>query len=273
MERHEGAAAGHIPTMLSCLKEPSLEGLYPGSPEFFAAQKALILGRPLLKRNYDDWYRRLLEDARSAPASGVILELGSGGSYLKSLEPAIVTSDVGPNVADQIIDARRLPFADESLRALLLTHVFHHIPDVDAFFKEAQRALIPGGVISMIEVAHTPFARFFFRHFHHEPYEDACPEWSFAQRDSMMESNQALAWMVFARDRRRFERQYPALAIEKLAFMPWLTYFVSGGVTARYLIPKFMNGLLVGTERLLQPLEPLFSLHWHICVRKKPQGR
>jgi SAM-dependent methyltransferase len=261
--------ASYVLTMLSCLKEPSLVGLSPGTLEFFAAQKALILARPLMKRNYDDWYRRLLEDARSAPASGVILELGSGGSYLKDLEPAIVTSDVGPNVADRVIDARSLPFADESLRALLLTHVFHHIPDVDAFFKEAQRALIPGGVISMIEVAHTPFARFFFRHFHHEPYEDACQEWSFAQRDSMMDSNQALAWMVFARDRCLFERRYPLLAIERLAFMPWLTYLVAGGVTARYLIPKFMTGLFIGTERLLQPLQPVFSLHWHICVRKK----
>jgi SAM-dependent methyltransferase len=270
---HKSVATGRALTMLSCLKEPSLEGLNPGSLEFFAAQKALILGRPLLKRNYDDWYRRLLEDARSAPASGVILELGSGGSYLKSLEPGIVTSDVGPNVADRVIDARKLPFADESLRALLLTHVFHHIPDVDAFFKEAQRTLIPGGVISMIEVAHTPFARFFFRNFHHEPYNDACQEWSFAQRDSMMDSNQALSWMVFVRDRSLFERQYPGLIIEKLAFMPWLTYLLSGGVTARYLIPRFMNGLFVGADRLLQPLEPAFSLHWHICVRKRLKER
>ena len=77
-----------------------------------------------------------------------------------------------------------------------------------------------------------------------------------------------LAWLVFARDRSRFESQYPDLAIEKLAFMPWLTYFVSGGVTARYLIPRFMNGS-GRADRLLQPLEPLFSLHWHICVRKK----
>jgi SAM-dependent methyltransferase len=258
--------------MLSCLKEPSLQGLDPGSPEYFTTQKALILGRPLLKQNYDDWYRRLLEDARSAPANGIILELGSGGSYLKSLEPAIVTSDVVPNVADHVVDARRLPFADESLRALVLTHVFHHIPDVDAFFQEAQRALIPGGVVSMIEVAHTPFARFFFRHFHHEPYEDTCQEWSFAQRDSMLDSNQALAWMVFARDRCQFERRYPALAIEKLAFMPWLTYLVSGGVNARYLVPKCMNGVIMGVERLLRPLEPLCSLYLHICLRKRPKG-
>ena len=273
MSRAAGVTCGSSPSMLSLLEEPSLKGLQPGSRGFFVAQKALLLRRPLLKRNYDGWYRRLLEDARSAPANGVILELGSGGSYLKSLEPAIVTSDVVPGVADQIIDARRLPFADQSLRALLLTQVLHHIPDVDGFFREAQRTLIPGGVISMIEVAHTPFARFFFRRFHPEPYDDTRQEWSFPQRDSMVDANQALSWLVFVRDRSRFERQYPDLAIEKLAYLPWFTYLVSGGVTARYLIPRFMDGSLVSADRLLQSLEPLFSLHWHICVRKRPKER
>ena len=121
----------------------------------------------------------------------------------------------------------------------------------------------------MIEVAHSPFARFFFKHFHHEPYDDTRREWSFAQKDSMMDSNQALAWMVFTRDRAQFESRYPALAIEKLAFMPWFSYLASGGVTARYIIPKFMTGLFIAADWLLQPLEPAFSLHWHICIRKR----
>ena len=97
------------------------------------------------------------------PQSGVMLELGSGGSYLKDLRPSIISSDVVPDVADRVIDGRALPFADNSLQAIFLTHVFHHIPEVDAFLKEAQRTLVPGGVISMIEVAHTPFARFFLK--------------------------------------------------------------------------------------------------------------
>jgi SAM-dependent methyltransferase len=255
--------------MLSLLREPSLDGLKPGSPQFFSAQKALILRRPLLKRCYDDWYRRLLDDARSAPLNGAILELGSGGSYLKTLEPGIITSDVVHGVADRVVDARTLPFPDASLRALLLTHVFHHIPDVDAFLREAQRTLIPGGVISMIEVAHSPFARFFFKNFHHEPYDDAQRAWSFAQNDSMMDSNQALSWIVFARDRPEFESLYPMLSIEKLDSMPWFAYLAAGGVTARYLIPRFMNSLFVGAEWILQPVEPLFSLHWHIRIRKQ----
>lgn len=254
--------------MLGWLKEPSLQGLRPGSAQFFAVQKALILGRPLLKRCYDHWYARLLEDARSAPPGGRWLELGSGGSYLKDLLPAIVTSDLAPGVADQVIDARALPFADVSLSALLLTHVFHHVPDADAFFHEAQRTLLPEGVISMIEVAHTPFARFFFQHFHHEPYADARRQWSFGQSDSMMDSNQALSWIVFARDRVEFERRYPALKIEALELMPWFTYLLSGGVTMRYLVPKSMNPFLIGIERLIAPLDSLFSLHWHIRIRK-----
>ena len=257
--------------MITWLRDRSIKKLRPGSPEFFTVQKTLILNRPLVKRCYDDWYARLLRDAKSVPQSGVMLELGSGGSYLKSLEPSIITSDVEANVADRVIDGRNLPFANNSIQALFLTHVFHHIPDVDAFLKEAQRTLVPGGVISMIEVAHTPFARLFFGNFHHEPYHDGCQEWSFAQKDSMMDCNQALAWMVFVRDRAEFEKRYPALKIERLALIPWFTYFFSGGVTSPYLIPHFMNGLLIGIEKLLEPFAPVFSLHWQICIRKKDE--
>lgn len=253
---------------LAFLKEPQLLGLHPGSPQFFAIQKKVLLERPLMKRCYDEWYRRLLADARSAPPGGLFVELGSGGSYLKDLEPTLVTSDVVPDVADKVIDARNLPFEDASVRALLLTHVFHHIPDVAAFLREAERVLVPGGVISMIEVAHTPFARFFFRNFHHEPYIDERVDWSFSQSDSMMDSNQALAWMVFVRDRHKYEKEFPRLRVEETGWLPWFTYLAAGGVTARYLIPGPLTPLFVGLEWLLSPLTPLCSLHWHIRIRK-----
>lgn len=255
--------------MMSWLKEPQLQGAPPGTARFFALQKAIIHQRPLLKWCYDDWYARLLADARSVTGTGLLVELGSGGSYLKDLEPSIITSDVDAGIADRVIDARQLPFADASVKALFLTHVLHHIPDVSNFFAEAQRVLVPGGVISMIEVSHTPFARFFFRNFHHEPYRDECEEWSFAQNDSMMDSNQALSWMVFDRDRARFKKLYPKLEVGTTEFLPWLGYLLSGGVTMRNLIPGLLNSPIRGMDHLLSPLLPSLALHWHICVRKK----
>ena len=125
-----------------------------------------------------------------------------------------------------------------SLRALFLTHVFHHIPDVERFLREAERVLVPGGVIAMIEVPHTPLARFFFRHFHPEPYDDRAATWAFDQSDAMLDSNQALSWIVFFRDRERFERLFPGLGVDPPGFLPWLGYLVSGGVTRRNLVPR-----------------------------------
>jgi len=255
--------------MLEFLKEPSIKNLVVGSPAFFARQKELIEERPLLKRCYDDWYARLISDVRSVPTQGLLLELGSGGSCLKNVEPAFITSDVVPGVAERMIDACELPFPDESLQAIALTHVLHHIPDLERFFLEAQRTLLPGGVITMIEVAHTPFARFFFQNFHPEPYEDARQEWAFNQQDSMMDSNQALSWMVFVRDRKRFEKLFPELIIEEFSFTPWFTYLISGGVTKRDLIPRLLIPPLLAAEWLFTPLRPLFALHWHIRIRRK----
>ncbi|MDB6019656.1 MAG: methyltransferase type 11 [Pedosphaera sp.] len=254
--------------MLKSLKETSLANYKVGSREYFTAQKQLILSRPLLKWCYDQWYEHLLADARSVPRQGTLLELGSGGSYLKDLKPSVITSDVVAGVADQVVDGRSLPFPDGSVQALFLTHVFHHIPDVGEFLREAQRALVPGGVISMIEVAHTPFARFFFRNFHPEPYRDDPAEWPFAQQDSMMDSNQALSWMVFVRDRRKFEQLYPGLKIETLGFLPWFSYLLAGGVTGRCLVPRSLTGLVRFAEPVMRLCAPIFSLHWHIRVRK-----
>ena len=165
------------------------------------------------------------------------LELGSGGSRLKEFDSRIITSDVSPGIAELVVDARKLPFPDASLHGIFLTHVFHHIPDVSLFLHEAERVLVPGGVIGMIDVAATPFARFFFSHFHPEPFQPKL-NWVFQQNDSMMDSNQALSWIVFERDLARFQREYPGLVLEEKRWLPWLPYLLSGGVTRRDLLPN-----------------------------------
>lgn len=255
--------------MRNSLKDTSLKNIPVGSPEYFAIQKQLIRERPLLKRCYDDWYARLRADAESVPGDGLLVELGSGGSLLDEILPEVITSDVVEGVADRVIDARHLPFDDNSVKALFLTHVFHHIPDVRAFLAEAARALVPGGVISMIEVAHTPLAKWAFENFHPEPYDDKSGAWEFNQADSMMDSNQALSWIVFFRDRDRFRSEFPGFDIEVSAFTPWLSYLLSGGVSKKPLVPRRLSGLVFALEKPVAFLSPLCALHWHIRLRKR----
>ncbi len=252
------------------LQEPSLRGLEMGSPGWFAAQRALLDSKPLLRGCYDDWYRRLIADAASVPldAGGELLELGSGGSYLCTMLPGVITSDVVAGLADRVVDARALPFADGGLRAILLTHCLHHIPEVTRFFAEAERTLVPGGVVSMIEVAHTPLARAVFGHLHPEPYDDQAGDWTFDQTDAMADANQALSWLVFVRDRARFERQHPTLRIDRLALLPWFAYLVSGGVTRRSLLPGALGFVATAVDRMTRPVAGAVALHWHITLRK-----
>jgi SAM-dependent methyltransferase len=254
---------------MSFLHEPRLVGVTVGSPEFFRIQNELIAQRPALRHCYDVWYRTLLDDpaVARAPQDAKFLELGSGGSRLKEHDARIITSDVSPDIAEMVVDARQLPFADGSLHAIFLTHVFHHIPDVSLFLREAERVLVPGGFVGMIDVAATPFARFFFSNFHPEPFSPKL-DWQFAQNDSMMDSNQALSWIVFERDLARFQREHPGLVLEEKRFLPWLPYLLSGGVTRRDVLPRMIVPAIIGTDRLLSGLYPLFALHWFIRLRK-----
>ena len=141
---------------------------------------------------------------------------------------------------------------------------------VAAYGKEsaAQRVLVPGGVISMVEVAHTPFAKFFFSNFHPEPYRDDVTDWAFSQTDAMGDANQALSWVVFFRDRARFQREFPGLVLERWEHLPFLSYLLSGGVTRRNLIPRFLLGGVARLDRLSELASPALALHWHLTVRK-----
>ncbi len=252
------------------LQETRLRGLSLGSAPWFAAQRRLIEEKRLLKHCYDTWYAALLRDEASVPIGnhGILLELGSGGSYLAELRPDVVTSDIVAGLASRVIDARQLPFEDSSVRAIFLTHALHHIPQVEVFFAEAQRVLVPGGVVAMIEVAHTPLARAFFGHLHPEPYDDHAQSWDFAQENAMSDANQALSWLAFVRDRPEFERLFPRLSVETIEYLPWFSYLMSGGVTRRSLLPGRLSGLALAVDAGTRPLSRLLALHWHITLRK-----
>lgn len=183
------------------------------------------------------------------------MELGSGAGFLVERVGGLVTSDAfllpGLRLA---ADARRLPFRDGSLRALLLTNVFHHVPDAAAFLAEAARCLRPGGVVAMVEPWLTRWSRLVYGRLHHEPCAPEAVDWAFPTTGPLSGANEALAWIVFSRDRERFARAFPSLAIRAIIPSMPLRYLVSGGVSMRALAPAFSFGLLRLLERALLAL-------------------
>jgi SAM-dependent methyltransferase len=184
-----------------------------------------------------------------------------------------LTSDIKPlPFVDLVTRAENLPFDDGALRAIYAINVFHHLPSPRLFFKELTRVLHAGGGIIMIEPYYGPLARFVFKRLHSsEGYEMNVPTWeSEADMRAMSNANQALSYVVFARDREIFEQEFPEL--ELLVDRPHthLRYLLSGGVNFRQLVPKALGSFIAGVESLLSPLNPCLALQHTIVLRSRP---
>ncbi len=234
------------------LAHPKARGLDPDAPGTTLARREIIAEKPFLKRLYEDWYGMLAAAVPEGP--GRVAELGSGGGFLASAIPGLVTSEVFPLPGVSLLaDARALPFRPGSLKALIMVDVFHHVPDCRRFLKSAAACVRPGGAILMIEPWSTPLSRIVYRRLHHEPFEPAAQNWAFPSTGPLSGANGALPWMVFRRDRADFARLFPEWEIAEIRPMTPFAYVLSGGVSMRSLLPGAAFPLVKGVERLLAP--------------------
>jgi len=236
----------------SLLAHPLTRGFDLDDPRTTALRRQIIEQKPFLRQIYREWYATI---ARAVPpGEGAVLELGSGAGFLHKQIPGLITSEVLPCAGvDAILDAQHLPFGDGTLRAIVMTDVLHHLPRVRDFFSEAARCVRPGGVVVMIEPWATTWSRLIYRHLHHEPFVEDVAEWEFPSSGPLSGANGALPWVVFCRDRARFEREFPGWRIKRIQPMMPFRYLISGGVSMRSLMPGQASGLWRGIERALQP--------------------
>ena len=244
----------------------------------------IIQKKPFLKKLYIDFYKQFKKSISNSEEK-VLVELGSGGGFIKKVISNVITSDILelPNV-DKVFSALDMPFEEASVDAFFMFDVLHHIADPRAFFKEALRCLKVGGKVVMIEPANTLWSRFIYKNFHHEAFDVQAPEWCCRGQDKwelghrkagiLQESgplsgaNGALAWIIFWRDRKIFESEFPSLRIIRMRNHTPLRYLLSGGLTLRQLVPSFSYPAVKAIEYTLSPTNDLLGMFQTIELEK-----
>jgi SAM-dependent methyltransferase len=232
------------------LAHPLTAGLSVDDPHTTRLRRTIIREKGLLRAIYTEWYQRIVA---ALPEGTAVLELGSGAGFLRELLPHVITSDVlkTPGV-ELVADACALPLPDGSLDAIVMTDVFHHIPDVRRFLQEAERCVRPGGKVVMVEPWRTPWSEWVYTRLHAEPF---VPQggWDIPRSGPLSGANGALPWIVFERDRAVFMRTYPRWQINAIEPLMPFAYLLSGGVSMRSLAPGILYRWIRALERRFTP--------------------
>jgi SAM-dependent methyltransferase len=233
-------------------------------------RKQIIGRKPQLLDVYMSFYKEFLDVSTRVP-NGLMVELGSGAGFLKEILPFIMTTDVvDTEFVDKVFSAEYIELEDSSVSAFFLLNVFHHIKNPRKFFDEVERCLKPGGRLVMIEPANTVWGRFIRKHFHHEPHDDKAG-WEIGGSGPMSDANLALPWIIFARDLRIFEHEYPNLQLIRYQPHTPFRYLLSGGVSYKSVTPKSLVKFLRFTEKMMNPFNRYLGMFVTIECERSTQ--
>jgi SAM-dependent methyltransferase len=209
------------------------------SPERTLRHGQIINNNTFLKKIYEEWYQQI-KSYSGYTENGQYVELGSGSGFIKEIMPQVVTSDViDVATVDKVFSAYKMPFENNSVDGIFMIDVFHHLADVRLFLEEARRVLKKGGVVVMSEPWNCLWAKFIYRNFHHELYDDK-RNWTFISEGPLSGANGALPWIVFERDRKIFENEFPHFKIEEIKLHTPFRYLASGGLSFKQFTPAFL---------------------------------
>lgn len=244
---------------------------YTKMPKYLDSKDALLLHKRTIQNKkwlnlvYKDFYTALRKLAKKR---GTLVELGSGGGFIKEFIPKIITSDViaGPGI-DLVFSAQKMPFKSRSVSTFILLNTFHHLKRPQESLREMRRCLKIGGKIVMIEPFNSFLSRFVYKSFHYEPF-DIDADWEIPGKGRITDSNNALAWIVFIRDRNKFNRLFPNLKINLLNPHTPFKYLISGGLTKPQILPSFLYPLVFKVEKKIEKINKHLGMFITIEITK-----
>jgi len=222
--------------------------------------RQLILKKPALRLLYTKFYQRYVDCLERCPQTGLIVEIGSGAGFSKHIIPEIITTDILPYATVDICgDSMQMPFKDGSLRAIFMLNTLHHIPNVKRFFREARRCLRPNGRVLIVDQYLGWLSYWIFKFAHHEPFNPKTKTWAFNTTGPLSGANGALCWIIFYRDRKRFEQLFPDLCIHSITPHSPLCYWLAGGLKSWSLLPGSLFHLVSTLDDAMSRVVPPLS--------------
>jgi len=106
-------------------------------------------------------------------------------------------------------------------------------------------------------------------------YLFTCPKvkgWGFPAKGPLSSANGALPWIIFFRDRARFERKFPDLEIVNINIHSPLRYWLAGGLKKWTLLPRAFYPKATRLDQFLIRQWRGFGSFMDVMIRKRSIG-
>lgn len=255
------------------LREPSLDGCdMDDSNRRFNLHSEVLKRKTMLAEVFKEFHARFYNLADEFfPVKGLEIELGAGVAPMRDNYPHVLATDITLAAhLDKKLNAEEMDLQNATVRAFYAQNCLHHFPHPSRFFKELERTLVPGGGAIILEPFYGPLGSFLYKRlFTSEGFDKESFTWETPVTGPMNGANQALSYIIFERDKKRFLTEHPSLEIVHQSIMGnFLKYILSGGLNFRQLMPNIMTRPISVLENILSPFRRWFGLHHVIVIRK-----
>lgn len=227
--------------------------------------------KPLLRTLYSDFYKLISTHLSRLPDSKIV-ELGSGLGNIHDVIPDCVRTDLFPNPwIDQIENAYKLSFADESVSDLILTDVFHHLKYPGTALNELHRVLRKGGKVIMLEPCISALGLIVYGALHDEPIAITKEiEWfapgTWKPENIDFYAAQGNATRIFVRS--GFRSKLMAWKKIETTRLSAIAYAASGGYSKPQLYPTALLPLIKRLEKVLDLFPILYATRLLVILEK-----
>lgn len=247
-----------------------------GEGDVTAARRLYFNERPqnlvFLLTNRYCWMNKYLDGL------DMVIELGAGSGLSKEFinNPNYMLTDYQKKPwIDRKIDALSPQFEDESVDAVVCSHMIHHLARPAVFFNQMSRILKPGGYLLIQDVHNSLLLRLLLRILHHEgwSYEiDVFDDEDVVNNPSDPWSGNNAVPDLFFLNSQKFADEFTNLKILNIEMCECFIIPIAGGVIVKrktIQLPKWGLKIVGMIDNLLVKLLPsLLALGQRVVIQK-----